>query len=74
MLIMVSDGVADLKDMKLHPTDKDGWLINFIRRMDIGNEQKFAEAIIQEALRLANGKVKDDMSVLVMRLGKHNEL
>lgn len=70
VLIMVSDGIADLKDIKLRSEDKEGWLVNFLRRSTIENEQKFAEAILQEAIRLSGGQPKDDMTVLVMILGE----
>lgn len=70
VLVMVSDGIADLKDIKLRSEDKEGWLINFLRRSNIENEQKFAEEILQEAIRLSDGKPKDDMTVLVMIMGE----
>lgn len=70
VLIMVSDGIADSKDVKLRSDDKEGWLINFLRRSDEKDEQKFAEAILEEAVRLSGGKAKDDMTVLVMILGE----
>lgn len=70
ILVMVSDGIADSKDIKLRNDDKDGWLINFLRRSDEKDEQKFAEAILEEAVRLSGGKAKDDMTVLVMILGE----
>lgn len=72
VLIMVSDGIYDLGGIKRHSGDKDGWLVNFIRRSSIEDGQAFADAILQEAIKMAGGKVKDDMSVLVMILRGEN--
>lgn len=66
VLVMVSDGIYDLNNIKVHSSDKEGWLTNFIRRNDVENEQKFADAILQEAMKMSGGNPKDDMSVLVM--------
>lgn len=70
MLVMVSDGIADLKHIKFRCDDKEGWLVNFLRRSTIEDEQKFADAILQEAIRISGGEAKDDMTVLVTTLGE----
>lgn len=74
VLIMVSDGIADLREVKVRSGDKEGWLVNFIRRNEVADERKFAEAILAEAVRISGGQPKDDMSILVMRLGSDAQL
>ena len=67
-LIMVSDGIDDIKDLKQRYDDKDGWLINFLRRASYDDPQEFANEILNEAMRLSDGKAKDDMMVIVAKL------
>ena len=65
---MVSDGIDDIKELKQRYDDKDGWLINFLRRADYDDPQDFANGILNEAMRLSDGKAKDDMTVIVVKL------
>ncbi|WIW71349.1 SpoIIE family protein phosphatase [Anaerosinus gibii] len=67
-LIMLSDGIDDIKELKQRYDDKDGWLINFLRRADYDDPQDFANGILNEAMRLSDGKAKDDMTVIVVKL------
>lgn len=68
VVVMLSDGVADSKDVKRRKEDKEGWLVQFLRRAEVADEQKFAEALLQEAVQIAGGKATDDMTVLVLRI------
>ncbi|WP_110953591.1 stage II sporulation protein E [Anaerosinus massiliensis] len=70
MIIMISDGIADTKDIKLRSEDKEGWLTQFIRRSSEKNEERFAEAILKEALRISGGTAKDDMTVMVAKISE----
>lgn len=70
-LIMVSDGIDDTKHKKARPEDKDGWLLNFLRRFEETDVKTFADAILKEALKMSGGKAKDDMTVVVAKLIKN---
>lgn len=70
MIIMVSDGIADTKDIKFRTEDKEGWLINFIRRTNENNEEKLATSILKEAIRISGGIAKDDMTVVVTKINE----
>jgi stage II sporulation protein E len=70
LIIMVSDGIADTKDFKFRSEDKEGWLLNFIRRTNENNEQRLAETILKEAIRISGGLAKDDMTVVVARISE----
>ncbi len=64
ILVLVSDGVTDAAAS----LSRDEWLEEFLRRTAIGEPQALAEAILQQAKSLAQGQLKDDMTVLVGKL------
>ena len=44
----------------------------FLQNINIDNPQKMADLIIKEAIDLEFGIIKDDMSVIVVKIGKQN--
>lgn len=65
MVIMVSDGVIDTEEESL---DKERWIEDAINEFDSRNPQDIADYILEMARDKVNGKVNDDMTVLVMRV------
>lgn len=66
VIVMVSDGVADIAYRGM--MSKESWLVNFLRRTNSNNPKELTELILNEALRLSGGVVKDDMTVLVTQI------
>ncbi|MPM63316.1 Stage II sporulation protein E [bioreactor metagenome] len=66
ILVMVSDGVADIPQ---RGNEKENWIANFLRRTATTNAQELADMILQEAMNLSGSRVKDDMTVLVAKIG-----
>jgi stage II sporulation protein E len=66
ILVMVSDGIADIPQ---RGSDKENWVANFLRRTAVTNPQELADKILQEAAALSGCYVKDDMTVVVAKIG-----
>lgn len=67
IIVMVSDGVLDVQPSQ---PGKESWLANFLRRLASNNPQEMAERILAESRRLSGGKIKDDMTVVAVRLAE----
>ncbi|CUH96459.1 hypothetical protein P22_2549 [Propionispora sp. 2/2-37] len=67
IIVMVSDGVFDVQPSQ---PGKESWLANFLRRMASNNPQEIAQRILAESRRLSGGQIKDDMTVLAVRLAE----
>ncbi|MBP2650359.1 MAG: stage sporulation protein serine/threonine phosphatase [Firmicutes bacterium] len=65
IIVMVSDGIADIVDSNRRGSEKELWIVNFLRRLTITEPQQIAEAILRQALDLAENCRRDDMTVLV---------
>jgi len=66
ILVMVSDGIADIPQ---RGNDKENWVANFLRRTAATSPQELADKILQEAVALSGCYVKDDMTVVVAKIG-----
>jgi len=66
VLVMVSDGIADSQQCG---NEKESWVANFLRRTSCTRPQELADRILAEAVALSGGYVRDDMMVLVARIG-----
>ncbi len=64
IVVMVSDGVTDV----VHSTDKDNWVVNFLRCIGSDRPQDIADRLLRQAIQLSGGKAKDDMAVLVAKV------
>ena len=62
MIIMVSDGISDSKSI-----GQSDWLFNYIEEFENGNPKAMAEELIEKSKEL-DGRVKDDMTVLVSKV------
>lgn len=71
VLVMATDGVLDAQRSIAR---KDEWMCWNLRRLHDGQDlASMAEAILAESLAVANGRVDDDMMVVVARLVKQDQ-
>lgn len=71
IIVMVSDGVADVQATA---AGKENWVINYLRRLRSSQPQEVAQQILAEAKRLSGGRLRDDMTVLAVRIAESNAL
>lgn len=67
IIIMMSDGILEANE------DIDGgekWMKDLIMNIDSLNPKTIAETILSQAENISNGKIKDDMTVLVTKVWK----
>lgn len=70
VIILMSDGVADIA-LK-HP-QREGWIENELKKITPGtNPQIIASRILDTAIKLEEGKTRDDMTVIAACLFKKN--
>jgi|GEM_PF-217357 len=62
MVVLVSDGVLEVARHKV----QDMWVKDMLAVLDESNPNVVAEIILNEALRICNGKPKDDMTVVCL--------
>jgi stage II sporulation protein E len=65
IVVMVSDGIADVPN---RGSDKESWVVNFLRRTATVSPQELADKILEQALALSGGRAHDDMTVLVAKI------
>lgn len=68
-IIMMSDGVLEANE---EVANKEKWMKDTIKDIDSFNPQTIANMIMKEAKKVSNGKIKDDMTVLVTKIWKVN--
>ncbi len=66
---MCTDGIIDANREAIN---KEEAFRQFLQNINIDNPQKMADLIIKEAIDLEFGIIKDDMSVIVAKIGKQN--
>lgn len=62
ILILMSDGLYDAPP---HKYDTDTWLKNAIGKLETGQPQEIADTLIETAVRMNHGSIRDDMTVMV---------
>lgn len=65
LLILMSDGVYDAPSQTY---DKEDWLRRQITRLETEDPQEIADTLIEAAVRLNHGEIRDDMTVVVARI------
>ncbi|KPV43456.1 stage II sporulation protein E [Alicyclobacillus ferrooxydans] len=65
LLILMSDGIYDAPNQLY---DKDDWLRRQIGRLETDEPQAVADTLLEAAVRLNHGEIRDDMTVLVARI------
>lgn len=69
IIVMVSDGIADVTvSGPRRGGETEGWIANFLRRVDGGHPQDIADRLLKNAVELSNGNIRDDMTVLVAKI------
>ena len=65
MIILASDGLLDMD------LDEEGqWLSRVIEQAVVNNPQAMAEYLLDKVISISNGKIKDDITVLVAQIGE----
>lgn len=67
-LVMMTDGVLDAPG---HALNKEQWMKRVLQELDTDDPQDLADALLETALRQYPGGVRDDMTVIVTRMTKH---
>jgi stage II sporulation protein E len=67
LLILVSDGVYDAAKLG---DQTEAWLKQQIECMEIEDPQAIADVLLELAVRMNNGEIHDDMTVLVAKISK----
>lgn len=65
-ILMISDGILEAA-MNWNGEE---WIIKLLAELNENNPQVIAEMVISEALRLANGKPRDDMTAICIRIDR----
>ena len=65
IIIMVSDGITDCK---IENAEDEEWLSKFISDIETENPKEIAANIIDKAKEISNGRIKDDMTVIVSKV------
>ncbi|MCL6444758.1 MAG: SpoIIE family protein phosphatase, partial [Alicyclobacillus sp.] len=68
ILILMSDGVYDAAPAG---KDKETWMKHQIERLDPHDPQAIADVLIEAAARSMDGQIRDDMTVMVAVIGRH---
>lgn len=61
IIVMVSDGISEACQRGPH---RENWIANFLRRQSTAHPQEIADKLLQQALEMAGGQARDDMTVL----------
>ncbi|SHK06479.1 MULTISPECIES: stage II sporulation protein E [Alicyclobacillus] len=67
ILILISDGIYDAPKETFEPSD---WLQQQLRMLKTRDAQSIADTLVEAAVRANNGKIADDMTVVVAKVGK----
>ncbi|GAA0745252.1 stage II sporulation protein E [Clostridium oceanicum] len=65
IIVMISDGVLDYEAKSAGKVD---WILNYLRETDCIDPEKLCKKLINQVKKLSNGKVKDDVSIVVQKV------
>lgn len=65
LIVMISDGVLDYNDSNI---GKLNWIVEYLEKTKKNNPKEVASGLLNEAIKLRNNKVKDDMTILVSKV------
>ncbi|MDD9150704.1 stage II sporulation protein E [Sporolactobacillus sp. CQH2019] len=68
LLIMMSDGIFDAPRQI---ENKEAWVRRKIREMQTDDPQAIADLILEEVIRMGDGRIEDDMTVIAARIQHH---
>ncbi|WP_125154102.1 stage II sporulation protein E [Clostridium rectalis] len=65
LIIMLSDGVLDYN---VNEAGKIDWLLKYLRETNFNKPEELCKDIVNKVKELSNGKIKDDMTVVVSKV------
>ncbi|NLF80349.1 MAG: SpoIIE family protein phosphatase, partial [Clostridia bacterium] len=65
MIILASDGLLDMDAQ-----EEGQWLSRVIGQAVVNNPQNMAEYLLDKVISISNGKIKDDITVMVAQVGE----
>ena len=65
MIVIVSDGIIEAKRQ-----GEFDWLVNYLRCITTDHPRRIADQILKQALQYSEGRIKDDMTVMVAKLSE----
>ncbi|MET1250474.1 stage II sporulation protein E [Sporolactobacillus sp. STCC-11] len=68
LLIMMSDGIFDAPK---HIENKEAWVKRKIKELQTNNPQEIADLLLEEVIRVGDGCIDDDMTVIAARISHH---
>ena len=66
MIVLTTDGISDAFGSSQE-------VIDFLRKVPAKNPQNLADELLNKAITMADGKKRDDMSVLAVRVYKKRD-
>lgn len=70
-MIMASDGVTEASQQEDVPDD---WMYTYLRDLPLEDAQVIADLLLKHALKIAGYENRDDMTVMVARFCREQEL
>jgi stage II sporulation protein E len=68
LLIMMSDGIFDAPK---HIENKEAWVKRKIKELQTNDPQEIADLLLEEVIRVGDGCIDDDMTVIAARINHH---
>lgn len=68
LLIMMSDGMFDAAR---NIENKEMWIKRKIKELETQNPQEIADLLLEEVIRVAGGRISDDLTVIAARIHHH---
>lgn len=68
LIILMTDGIYDAPR---YVTNKDAWMMSIISEIETKDPQDFADCLLEKVVRLRNGQILDDMTVVVSKVERH---
>jgi stage II sporulation protein E len=65
IVVMLTDGILDYSNEAAGRVD---WVVDYLQKTNCSNPKDLADEIIEKAKELSEGKVKDDMTVVVSKV------
>ncbi len=65
IIVMITDGLTELD---LDSADKEEWILKALQNFKSYNPQDISDYLLNEALKISNNKVKDDMTIMASRV------
>jgi stage II sporulation protein E len=65
IVVMLTDGILDYSNEAAGRVD---WVVDYLQKTNCSNPKDLADEIMEKAKELSEGKVKDDMTVVVSKV------